>query len=556
MTATTNFIRNIIDEDLESGKHSSIKTRFPPEPNGFLHIGHAKAICLNFGIAKDYTNATCNLRFDDTNPYKEDPKYFKAIKEDICWLGFQWEGDIRHASDYFEKLYQYAVQLIKMDKAYVCSLKPEQMREYRGTLTEAGKPSPDRERSVEENLELFEKMKNGDFPDGSYTLRAKIDMNSGNINMRDPVFYRILHTAHPMTGGKWCIYPMYDYAHCVSDAIENITHSLCTLEFEAHRPLYDWFLETLQTPSRPRQIEFARLNLSYTVTSKRKLKELVDKNYVEGWDDPRMITLSGLRRRGFTANGIKDFCTRIGVTKKETMIDFGMLEECVRNDLNENAPRVFCVLNPLKIVIENYDEGQVEDLKAPKHPQKEEMGTRTLPMTREIYIDQNDFLEEAPKKFFRLVKGGEVRLRYSYIIKCEKVIKDEDGEIVELRCTYDKDTLGKNPVGRKVKGVIHWVSATHSHRSTVKLYDRLFKVPEPTAQEKEGVPYTDFLNKDSLELKENCLVEQSLENAKAGESFQFERIGYFTPDTSSKKGALVFNRSVSLKDTWEKVKSS
>lgn len=554
-TKPTNFIRQIIDEDLKSGKHKTIVTRFPPEPNGFLHVGHAKSICLNFGIAQDYENATCNLRFDDTNPYKEDPIYFKAIQDDIHWLGFKWEGKIKYASEYFDQLHDCAVQLIRAGKAYVCSLTGEQMRAHRGTLTEPGKPSPDRDRSVEENLDLFARMKNGEFQDGEYTLRAKIDMNSGNINLRDPVIYRILRTSHPMTGDKWCIYPMYDYAHCISDAIEGITHSLCTLEFEDHRPLYDWILDTLKTPCHPRQIEFARLNVNYMITSKRKLKELVDNNFVESWDDPRMATLSGMRRRGFTAAGIIDFCNRIGVTKKDTVIDFGMLEECVRNDLNEKATRVFCVLDPVKLVIENYPEGKTEELTVPNHPQKPEMGERKLGFSREIYIEREDFMENAPKGFFRLVPGGEVRLRFAYIVRCDKIIKDASGRITELRCTYDPETLGKNPEGRKVKGVIHWVSAQHGLKSTVRLYDRLFSVPDPTEKEKEGVPYTNFINPDSLKVNTMSVVEASLKGAKAESHFQFERVGYFTVDKTSTAESLVFNRTVSLKDTWVKVQA-
>jgi len=548
----TNFIRQIIEEDLKSGKHTSIMTRFPPEPNGFLHVGHAKSICLNFGIAQDYENATCNLRFDDTNPYKEDPIYFKAIQDDIHWLGFKWEGKIKYASEYFDQLHDYAVQLIRAGKAYVCSLNGEQMRAYRGTLTEAGKESPDRNKSIEENLDLFARMKNGEFQDGAYTLRAKIDMNSGNINMRDPVIYRILRTAHPMTGDKWCIYPMYDYAHCISDAIEGITHSLCTLEFEDHRPLYDWILETLKTPCHPRQIEFARLNVNYLITSKRKLKELVDNGHVESWDDPRMATLSGMRRRGFTPAGIIDFCNRIGVTKKDTVIDFGMLEECVRNDLNEKASRVFCVLDPIKLVIENYPEDRTEELTVPNHPQKPERGERKLAFSREIYIEREDFMEDAPKGFFRLIPGGEVRLRFAYIVRCDEVIKDSSGRIVELRCTYDANTLGKNPEERKVKGVIHWVSAKHGLKSTIRLYDRLFSVPDPTEKEKEGISYTSFINPDSLQVKTG-VVEASLKDAKVESCFQFERVGYFNVDRTSSEGDLVFNRTVSLKDTWVKV---
>ncbi len=551
----TNFIRQIIDEDLKTGKHKAIITRFPPEPNGFLHVGHAKSICLNFGIAKDYAGARCNLRFDDTNPYKEDPIYFKAIKEDIEWLGFHWDGEIKHASDYFTQIHDYAVDLIKMGKAYVCSLSGEQMREHRGTLTEAGKASPDRERPIAESLDLFRRMRAGEFADGAYTLRAKIDMNSGNINMRDPVIFRILRTSHPMTGDAWCIYPMYDFAHCISDALEHITHSICTLEFEDHRPLYDWILETLQTPSHPRQIEFARLNVNYTVTSKRKLRELVENNHVESWDDPRMATISGMRRRGYTAEGIRDFCSRIGVTKKDTVIDIGMLEECVRNDLNERATRVFAVLDPIKVVLENFPEGRVEELSVPNHPQKPEMGTRSVSMSRELYIERDDFLENAPKGFFRLTTGGEVRLRFSYVIRCEKVIRNAAGDITELRCTYDPDTLGKNPEGRKVKGVIHWVDAQSAIHATVRLYDRLFTVADPTEKEKEGVPYTSFVNPQSLEVRANSFVEAALKDLSPGTHFQFERVGYFTVDKTSTSERPVFNRSVSLKDTWAKVQT-
>ncbi len=540
---------------MKTGKHQKIITRFPPEPNGFLHVGHAKAICLNFGIAQDYAGAECNLRFDDTNPYKEDPIYFQAIKKDIEWLGFKWSGEIKHASDYFEQLYAYGVQLIKMDKAYVCSLTGEQIREHRGTLTEAGKASPDRNRPSAESLALFERMRTGEFPDGSYTLRVKIDMNSGNINLRDPVIFRILRTSHPMTGDKWFIYPMYDYAHCLSDALEGITHSLCTLEFEDHRPLYDWILETLQTPKHPRQIEFARLNLNYTITSKRKLRELVENKHVEGWDDPRMATLSGMRRRGYTAEGIRDFCTRVGVTKKDTVIDIGMLEECVRNDLNERATRVFCVLDPIKIVLENFPAEKCEDLTVPNHPQKPELGARTVSFSRELYIEREDFLEAAPKGFFRLTTGAEVRLRFAYVIRCEKVIKDAAGQITELRCTYDPATLGKNPEGRKVKGVIHWVSALTGLNCTVRLYDRLFNVPDPTAKEKEGVSYLSFVNPDSIQVNQKSVVEASLKGAAPGAHFQFERVGYFTVDRTSHADALVFNRSVSLKDTWAKVQA-
>ncbi len=553
MNKPTNFIRQIIDEDLKTGKHTHIVTRFPPEPNGFLHIGHAKAMCLNFGIAEDYAGARCNLRYDDTNPYKEDPIYFQAIQDDLRWLNFQWHGEIKYASNYFDQLYDYAVQLIRMGKAYVCNLTPEQTKQYRGTLTEPGRESPSRSRPIAESLELFERMKKGDFADGAYTLRAKIDMQSGNVNMRDPVIFRILKTPHPMTGDKWCIYPMYDYAHCVSDAIEGITHSLCTLEFEDHRPLYDWLLATIGTPCHPRQIEFARLNINYTLTQKRKLKELIDAGHVQNWDDPRLPTLRGLRRRGFTPEAIKDFCQRIGITKKDTIIDMGTLEECVREDLNEKAARVFCVLDPIKIVIENYPEAQVEEFDAPNHPQKPEMGTRKVPFSRELVIEREDFLEQAPKGFFRLSVGTEVRLRFAYVIRCQQVIKNANGELIELRCTYDPDTLGKNPVDRKVKGVIHWLSLEHSLKSEVRLYDRLFNIPDPNSQEKAGVPFTSFLNPNSLQTKTASLVERSLKGSKAEESFQFERLGYFTVDKDTNADKLVFNRIVSLRDTWTKI---
>lgn len=553
MTKPTNFIRQIIDEDLKTGKHTQIVTRFPPEPNGFLHIGHAKAICLNFGIAEDYTGARCNLRYDDTNPSKEDPIYFQAIQDDLRWLNFQWHGELKYASNYFDQLYDYAVQLIRMGKAYVCDLTPEQTKQYRGTLTEPGRESPSRNRTIAQNLDLFERMKNGEFSDGAYTLRAKIDMQSGNINMRDPVLFRILKTPHPITGDKWCIYPMYDYAHCVSDAIEGITHSLCSLEFEDHRPLYDWILDTIKTPCHPRQIEFARLNINYTLTQKRKLKELVDKGHVQSWDDPRLPTLRGLRRRGFTPEAIKDFCQRIGVTKKDTIIDMGTLEECVREDLNEKAARVFCVLDPIKVVIENYPADKVEEFDAPNHPQKPEMGTRKVPFSREIVIEREDFLEQAPKGFFRLSVGTEVRLRFAYVIRCQQVIKNANGDIVELRCTYDPETLGKNPTDRKVKGVIHWVSLQHSQKAEVRLYDRLFNIPDPNSQEKDGVPFTSFLNPNSLQIKTDSLVERSLKGAKVEDSFQFERLGYFTVDKDTNASKLVFNRIVSLRDTWTKI---
>lgn len=548
----TNFIKNIINEDIASKKHTKIKTRFPPEPNGFLHIGHAKAMCLNFGIAKDYANASCNLRFDDTNPLKEDPIYMKAIKEDVRWMGFKWDGEVRHASNYFEKLYECAINLIKEDKAFVCSLNAEEIREYRGTLKEPGRDSPDRTRAVSENLALFERMKKGEFAEGEFTLRAKIDNSSGNINLRDPVIYRILKKNHPMTGDKWCIYPTYDYTHCLSDAFEGITHSLCTIEFEDHRPLYDWVIKSINYPVHPRQIEFARLNVNYTITSKRKLNQLIQEDYVSGWDDPRMPTLMGLRRRGYPPEAIRDFCNRIGVTKKNTIIDMNTLEECVRDHMNKHAKRAFCVLHPLKIIITNYPEDKEEILKAPIHPQNEDMGKRELPFSKEIYIDQDDFLEEAPKKFFRLSLEKEVRLRYSYIIRCDKVVKDESsGKIKELHCSYDEKTLGKKPEGRKVKGIIHWVSTKHAVPAEVRIYDRLFNVKDPQAEEKSGTSFKDIINNNSLIRKEKAVIEQSICNAKIEDQFQFERLGYFSVDKDSvsiKK--LVFNRTVSLKETW------
>ena len=548
----TNFIRQIIDEDLKNGKNDSrVATRFPPEPNGFLHIGHAKSICLNFGIARDY-HGTCNLRFDDTNPHKENIEYVEAIKQDVRWLGFDWDDRLYYASDYFEKLYGYAVELIKKGKAYVCDLNAEEIRQYRGTLTEAGKDSPYRNRSVEENLDLFARMRGGEFPDGAKVLRAKIDMASPNLNLRDPTIYRIRHgVVHHQTGAEWCIYPMYDFTHCLSDAIEGITHSLCTLEFEDHRPLYDWFLDELQTPCHPQQIEFTRLVLEYTITSKRKLTELVEHGYVEGWNDPRMPTIAGMRRRGYSAEAIRDFCDRIGVTKSDNFIEMALLENCVRDDLNTHAPRRMAVLHPLKVVITNYPEEQTEQLSAPNHPQDESMGSRQLTFSREVYIDQADFMEIAPnKKFKRLVSGGEVRLRNAYVIRCDEVIKDGHGEIIELRCSYDPATLGANPEGRKVKGVIHWVSATNAVSAEVRLYDRLFNHPNPD-KAGEGKDYKDHLNPDSLRTLTHCYLEASLAEAKPGEQFQFEREGYFCLDTLDSSGdELVFNRTITLRDSW------
>jgi len=548
------FIRQIVAADQESGKHATPITRFPPEPNGFLHIGHAKSICLNFGIADEY-NGTCHLRFDDTNPTKEENEYVQAIKEDVQWLGFDWGENLFFSSDYFDKLYDYAVELIKKGKAYVCCLNAEEMRAYRGTLTEPGKESPHRNRTIEENLELFTAMKEGTFDEGTHVLRAKIDMASPNLNMRDPVVYRIMKAEHHRTGDKWCIYPMYDYTHCLSDEQEVITHSLCTLEFEDHRPLYNWFLDVLETPSHPRQIEFARLNLNYTVMSKRKLMQLVQENHVQGWDDPRMLTVSGLRRRGYTPASIRNFCSEIGIGKRESWIDMGVLENAVRNDLNVIAPRVLGVLDPLKVVITNYPEEKTEDIEAKNHPQNPDMGTRTLPFSRELYIERSDFMEDPPKKFFRLGIGREVRLRYAYFITCESVIKDEDtGEILEVHCTYDPATYGGNaPDGRKVKGTIHWVSAGHALECEIRLYDRLFSVENPDADKE--VDFKEHLNPESLTSLPNCMVEPSLAKLEPGTCIQFERQGYFCVDSKdSKPGKPVFNRTVGLRDSWAKRK--
>jgi len=553
----SNFIRQIIDQDIAAGKNAGrVATRFPPEPNGYLHIGHAKSICLNFGIARDY-NGTCNLRFDDTNPHKENVEFVEAIKQDVQWLGYDWDERLYFASDYFEQLYNYAVQFIEKDKAYVCDLSPELTREYRGTLTEAGKDSPYRDRSVAENLDLFARMRAGEFADGSRVLRAKIDMASPNINMRDPTIYRIRHgVVHHQTGAEWCIYPMYDFTHCLSDAIEGITHSLCTLEFEDHRPLYDWFLDELATPCHPRQIEFSRLNLQYTVTSKRKLTELVEEGFVEGWDDPRMPTIAGLRRRGFTPAAIREFIERIGVTKAENSVEMGMLESCIRDDLNANAPRRMAVLRPLKVVIENYPAGRTEMLQAVNHPQDESFGNREIPFSREIWIDRDDFMEVAPnKKFKRLVAGGEVRLRNAYVIRCDAVIKNDQGEIVELHASYDPDTLGTNPEGRKVKGVIHWVSHEHAVEAEVRLYDRLFNHPTPDVT-RDGSDYTEHLNPDSLRTLTHCYLEPALDEAQSGERFQFEREGYFCKDpVRTAEGRAVFNRIVTLRDSWSKIEA-
>lgn len=548
-----NFIKDIIDEDLKMGKNEGrVHTRFPPEPNGYLHIGHAKSICLNFGIAAEY-GGLCNLRFDDTNPSKEDVEFVESIKRDVKWLGFDWDDREYYASDYFEQLYEYAVQLIKMGKAYVCDLSPEEIREYRGTLTEPGKESPYRERSVEENLDLFERMRAGEFEDGSRVLRAKIDMASPNLNMRDPVLYRIQRATHHRTGDKWCIYPMYDFAHPLSDAIEKITHSICTCEFEDHRPLYNWVIETLNVfPSR--QIEFARLNLSHTVMSKRKLRQLVEEGYVNGWDDPRMPTISGLRRRGYTPEAIRDFCERIGVAKAHSTVDIALLEHCIREDLNARAPRVMAVLRPLKVIIDNFPEGQVEMLDAENNPESPEMGSRQIPFSREIYIERDDFMEDPPKKFFRLAPGREVRLKHAYIIKCERVVKDEKtGEIVELHCTYDPETRsGSSTNVRKVKGTLHWVSAPHAIEAEVRLYDHLFLKENP----EEDDDFKDNLNPNSLETLTSCRVEPGLAGAEPGSRYQFLRQGYFCVDPDSSGGKLVFNRIVSLKDTWAKIQKA
>lgn len=545
----SNFIRQIIDKDLADGKHTSVHTRFPPEPNGYLHIGHAKSICLNFGIAQDY-QGKCNLRFDDTNPEKEDIEYVESIKNDVSWLGFEWDGEICYSSNYFDKLYGYAVELINKGLAYVDELSPEQIREYRGTLTEPGKPSPYRDRSVEENLELFEKMRAGGFEEGKACLRAKIDMASSFMVMRDPVLYRVRFASHHQTGDKWCIYPMYDFTHCISDALEGITHSICTLEFMDNRRLYDWVLENITIDCRPHQYEFSRLNLEYTVMSKRKLNQLVTEKLVNGWDDPRMPTISGLRRRGFTPASIREFCKRIGVTKQENMIEFSSLESCIRDDLNENAPRAMAVLDPVKLVIENFPEGEVENLLIANHPNKAEMGEREVPFTRELWIEREDFREEANKKYKRLVLGKEVRLRGAYVIQAERVEKDAEGNITTIYCTYDADTLGKNPAdGRKVKGVIHWVSADKGVPAEIRLYDRLFTVPNPAAAD----DFAATINPESLTVL-NGFVEPSLVEAQAEKGYQFERMGYFCADSKdSSKEHLVFNRTVGLRDTWAKI---
>ena len=547
-----NFIREIIEEDLKTTKFNGrVHTRFPPEPNGYLHIGHAKSIYLNFGIARDY-KALCNLRFDDTNPTKEEVKYVEEIKRDVRWLGFDWEDREYYASDYFEQLYKYAVQLIKKGKAYVCDLSADEIREYRGTLTEPGKDSPYRNRAVEENLDRFERMRNGEYADGSCTLRAKIDMGSPNLNMRDPVMYRILHASHHRTGDKWCIYPTYDWAHGQSDSIEGITHSICTLEFADHRPLYDWYLDELGV-YHPQQIEFARLNLTYTVMSKRKLLRLVEEGFVNGWNDPRMPTISGLRRRGYTPESSRYFAERIGVGKRETTSDIALLEDSLREDLNKRAPRVMAVLHPLKLVIENLADGVVEELDAVNNPEDPSMDVRKVPFSKVLYIERDDFRENPPKKYFRLSPGAEVRLRYAYIIKCTGVVKDEKtGEIIELRCTYDPETRSGSPKSaRKVKGTIHWVSAAHAVDVEVRLYDRLFTVEDPGDEN-----WTDFINPHSLEILRHCKAEPSLATAKLQDRFQFERLGYFCVDDDSSEDNLVFNQTVTLRDTWAKIEKS
>ncbi len=544
-----NFIENFIEQDIKDGKHGGeIYTRFPPEPNGYLHIGHAKAICLNFGIANKY-NGKCNLRFDDTNPTKEDIEYVESIKEDIKWLGFTWEGDIKYTSDYFDKLYEFAVKMIKAGKAYVCEQTAEEISQYKGTPTEAGKESPYRNRSVEENLELFERMKNGEFEEGRYSLRAKIDMASPNMHMRDPLMYRIKYAEHHKTGNKWCIYPMYDFAHGQSDYFEGITHSLCTLEFEVHRPLYDWFIDELKTDDyRPRQIEFARLNLSYCVMSKRKLLQLVEEKHVSSWDDPRMPTVSGLRRRGYTPESIRNFADTIGIAKRDGIIDMALLEHSVRTDLNKKANRVMGVLDPVKMIITNYPEEQEELLDAVNNPEDESKGTRKVPFSRELYIEREDFMENPPRKFFRLGIGREVRLRYAYFVKCHDVVKDEAGNITEIHCTYDPASKGgKSPDGRKVKATLHWVSAKHSIDAELRLYDRLFTVEDPLKGDED---FLSFLNPDSLQVIKNAKLEPSVLSAKVEDKFQFERKGYFCVDKDTTENKIVFNQTVTLKDKW------
>lgn len=560
--APSNFIRHMIGEDLANKKHAGrVHTRFPPEPNGYLHIGHAKSICLNFSLAEEY-NGRCNLRFDDTNPAKESQEFVDSIKDNIKWLGFDWHGEVRYSSNYFDHLYDFAVQLIESGKAYVCSLSPDQAREYRGTLTEPGTNSPDRDQTIKENLDLFKRMRDGEFDEGAYSLRAKIDMASPNINMRDPVLYRIRHIQHHQTGDKWCIYPTYDYTHCISDAIEGITHSLCTLEFEDHRPLYDWILHNLDIDSLrvvsdladseadyvlPQQTEFAKLKINYTVMGKRKLREMVESGIVDGWDDPRMPTLAGMRRRGFTPASLRNFCESVGVARSESVVDMGMLEHAIRDDLDKNAPRAMCVLNPLKVVLTTFAEDYKAELTMSAHPKDESLGQRVVPLTREIYIDKSDFEEVPPPGFKRLISGGEVRLRGAYVIRCDEVVKDDSGEIVQLNCSVDENTLGKSPEGRKVKGVIHWVSASEGVPATVRLYDRLFNEEKPEAKD---VDYHNCLNPESLIKLENCIVEPSVIGNDAG-NFQFEREGYFCFDSIDSSDAHpVFNRTITLRDSW------
>jgi len=550
------FVRQIVAEDLTTNKWDGrVVTRFPPEPNGYLHIGHAKSICLNFGIAAENAGGVCHLRFDDTNPTKEEDEYVRSIEQDVRWLGWDWGEHLYYGSDYFEQMYEYAVQLIKAGKAYVCDLTAEQIRQYRGTLTEPGKDSPYRNRTVEENLDLFERMRKGEFPDGSRTLRAKIDMAHPNLNMRDPVMYRILHARHHRTGDKWCIYPTYDWAHGLEDSIERITHSICTLEFENHRPLYDWFLDQLGV-YHPQQIEFARLNLSYTVMSKRKLLRLVQEGYVNGWDDPRMPTICGLRRRGYSPAAIRQFCRRIGVNKFNSTVDIALLEHCLREDLNKTSPRVMAVLRPLKVVIDNYPEGRVEQLEAINNPEDPGAGTRRVPFSRELYIEQDDFMEDPPKRFFRLAPGREVRLRYAYFVTCTGVVKDAESRVIELHCTYDPATRGGDaPDGRKVKSTLHWVSASHALSAEVRLYDHLFTKKDPE-DVPEGEDFTSNLNPHSLEVLKTCKVEPSLADAKPLDRFQFERLGYFCVDLDTTPGKLVFNRTVGLRDTWAKIQNA
>ena len=550
-TTPSNFIRDIINGDLETNKYEGrVHTRFPPEPNGYLHIGHAKSICLNFGIARDY-NGLCNLRFDDTNPAKEEIEYVESIEEDVRWLGFDWDDRMYYASDYFNQLYNFAVQLINEGKAYVDSSTADETKDMRGTTTESGKESPNRNRSTEENLRLFTGMKDGEFEDGAHILRAKIDMSSPNMHMRDPVMYRIKRATHHRTGDKWCIYPMYDYAHPISDWIEGITHSICTLEFEIHRPLYDWFLRELHLENRPQQIEFARLNLSYTVMSKRKLLELVQEGYVSGWDDPRMPTISGLRRRGYTPESIRSFADKIGVAKRDGMIDVALLEHTIREDLNKRAPRVMAVLKPLKVIITNYPDGKIEELDAINNPEDPSMGKRILPFSKEVYIEQDDFREVPPKKFYRLYPGNEVRLRYAFIIKCNEVIKNEAGEVTEIHCTYDPETKSGTGSTRSVKGTIHWVSARHAIKAEARIYDRFFLTEDPLGDKEKD--FKDLINPNSLEILSNCQIEPSLANVKAGGKFQFERQGYFCVDPLSTEKLIIFNRTVPLRDSWAKI---